>query len=237
MPPTKPETHHLHPHAEVAERVLVPGDPGRALRIAQWLLDGPKMLNHHRGLWGYTGLAPDGAPLTVQSTGTGGPSAAIVCADLVALGAQRLVRVGTGTALTAGVPLGAPIVADPVLARDGASRALGAGREIAPDATLAAALAAATGPGAFRGPVMTADVLSVEDGEGALALDLESATVLAVAHRHGLAAAAVLVVAAGPDGARLEGDALEEAEQALGQIGLAALSVNDEELAPRLAGS
>ena len=37
------------------------------------------MFNHHRGLWGYTGPArADGEPLTIQATGMGGPSAAIV---------------------------------------------------------------------------------------------------------------------------------------------------------------
>ena len=46
----------LKPHEPVAERVLLPGDPGRALRLAQQLIDGPRMLNHHRGLWGYSGL-------------------------------------------------------------------------------------------------------------------------------------------------------------------------------------
>ena len=68
----------LRPHEDVAERVLLPGDPGRALRLAQQLLDAPKMLNHHRGLWGYTGTAADGAPMTIQSTGLGGPSTALV---------------------------------------------------------------------------------------------------------------------------------------------------------------
>ena len=48
----------LRPHAPVAERVLLPGDPGRALRLAQQLIERPKMLNHHRGLWGYTGRPP-----------------------------------------------------------------------------------------------------------------------------------------------------------------------------------
>ena len=48
----------LKPHEPVAERVLLPGDPGRALRLAQRLIDGPRMLNHHRGLWGYSGRRP-----------------------------------------------------------------------------------------------------------------------------------------------------------------------------------
>ena len=69
---------HLQPTAALADRVLLPGDPGRALSLAQALLHEPKMFNHNRGLWGYTGPAADGELLTIQSTGMGGPSAAIV---------------------------------------------------------------------------------------------------------------------------------------------------------------
>ena len=58
---------HLKPAAPLAERVLLPGDPHRALAVAQALLDQPKMFNHHRGLWGYTGAARDGELLTVQA--------------------------------------------------------------------------------------------------------------------------------------------------------------------------
>src|SRR3954454_9601326 len=87
---------HLRPAAELSERVLLPGDPGRALAVAQALLESPpRMFNHARGLWGYTGIASDGEPLTVQPTGMGGPSTAIVCEELIALGARRLLRIGT----------------------------------------------------------------------------------------------------------------------------------------------
>ena len=54
-----PETLHLRPTAELSERVLLPGDPGRALLLAQILLESPLMFNHHRGLWGYTGKAAE----------------------------------------------------------------------------------------------------------------------------------------------------------------------------------
>src|SRR5215203_2796563 len=141
------------PHAPVIlkppERVLLPGDPGRALRLATQLIDGPRMLNHHRGLWGYSGRAADGELLTIQSTGLGGPSAAAVVAELLELGARRLIRVGTAAGLGA-TPLGAIVVAEAALATDGASRALGAGERVEADATLAGALAA---PGAVRGLV------------------------------------------------------------------------------------
>src|ERR1700758_3877570 len=101
----------LQPTAALAERVLLPGDPGRALKLAESLLEGVKMFNHHRGLWGYTGLAPDGAPLTVQSTGMGGPSAAIVIHELIDLGARQLVRTGTCGALQPSLRLGDLVIA------------------------------------------------------------------------------------------------------------------------------
>jgi uridine phosphorylase len=152
---------HLRPTAALAERVLLPGDPGRALALAQLLLERPLMFNHHRGLWGYTGTAiADGRPLTIQSTGMGGPSAAIVLEELIALGARRAIRVGTcgalaetgmlakGERLPASVSdllLGDLVVAREALAADGTSRMLGAGERIAADRELTAALAGAAG--------------------------------------------------------------------------------------------
>ena len=52
----------------------MPGAPHRALAVAQALTEQPKMFNHHRGLWGYTGAGADGEPLTIQATGMGGPA-------------------------------------------------------------------------------------------------------------------------------------------------------------------
>jgi uridine phosphorylase len=227
-------TFHLRPHEPVAERVLLPGDPGRAMRIAQLLLDGPRMLNHNRGLWGYTGTAADGEPLTVQSTGMGGPSAAIVCEELIALGARRLVRVGTCGALV-DAALGDLVVADAVLARDGASQALGGNGTATPDPELHRALRDAS-PGAHAGLVVSSDLFYDPDPErthgwiaaGAIAVDMEAATVLRVAERHGAAAACVLAVGnrfAGGSRERIGPEGLEAAEAALGRAGAAALGV------------
>ena len=144
----------LKPHEPVAERVLLPGDPGRALRLATQLIDGPRMLNHNRGLWGYSGIAADGLLLTIQSTGLGGPSAAAVVGELVALGARRLIRVGTAAGV-GDTALGTLVVAEAALAADGASRALGAGGRVEADAALADALAVACATarsGAAAGP-------------------------------------------------------------------------------------
>jgi uridine phosphorylase len=212
---------HLRPHAEVAERVLLPGDPGRALRLAQQLVDTPRMLNHHRGLWGYTGAAADGRPLTIQSTGIGGPSTAVVAEELIGLGARRLVRVGTCSAL-AGLELGALVIAETALAHDGASRALGAA-ELPADPELLAALRA----GGTVGSVVSADLYYDPDpsrwtGSSAIAVDLATAALFAVAARHGMAAASVLVVSRA-GGREIEPEPLEEAERELGRVGAAAL--------------
>jgi uridine phosphorylase len=215
---------HLRPHADVAERVLLPGDPGRALRLAQQVIDTPKMLNHHRGLWGYTGTAADGAPLTIQSTGLGGPSTAIVVEELIALGARRLVRVGTCTAI-GDAALGSLVIAETVLACEGASRALGATGELAPDPDLLGGLRAA-GDGAVVGTVVSADLFYDPQpdrwaGSGAVAVDLSAAALLAVAARHGARAACVLTVTDSLAG-RIDPEALEHAEVELGRVGAAA---------------
>ncbi|HYN91219.1 MAG TPA: hypothetical protein VER75_04795 [Thermoleophilaceae bacterium] len=223
---------HLRPAADLAERVLLPGDPARALAVAQALSETPpKMFNHARGLWGYTGIASDGEPLTVQATGMGGPSAAIVCEELIALGATRLVRIGTCGALDGELELGALLAAETVLPADGTSAALGAAAPLEPDPELLERLVAA---GARAATVASSDLFyDPRDGtaaawaeRGALAVDMEAATVLQVAARRGVTAACVLGVTdvPGSNGARRIGqEALEELGVRVGEAGYAAL--------------
>jgi uridine phosphorylase len=220
---------HLQPNAPVAERALLPGDPGRALRLAQHLLAAPmQVLNTNRGLWGYTGTAADGEPLTIQSTGMGGPSAAIVAEELIGLGARRLVRVGTCGALVDALPLGALVVAGAALCEDGASRALGAGERAAADPELTAALERVAGPAAV---VVSADLFYDPDPEraarwaaaGAVAVEMEAATLFTVARRRGAAAGCVLAVTHDAARNRIGADALAQAELRLGDVALAAL--------------
>lgn len=220
-----PETIHIRPKAGVAERVLLPGDPGRALRLAQQLTDQPRMLNHNRGLWGYTGIAPDGEPLTVQATGMGGPSAAIVTEELIRLGARRLVRAGTCGALDAGLELGDLVIAETARPADGASRKLGASEPLAADPELLERLRAAA-PGARAGSVISADLFYDPDpapADGALAIDMEAAAIFAVAARHGVPAACLLAVSdLVATGERIGDDELAAAEEALGRAAAAA---------------
>ncbi|HEV7772949.1 MAG TPA: hypothetical protein VGO48_06665 [Conexibacter sp.] len=231
-------TLHVHPTAELAERVLLPGDPGRALLLAQALLEQPKMFNHNRGLWGYTGGAADGAPLTIQSTGMGGPSAAIVIEELVRLGAQRLVRVGTCGALVGGFALGDAIVAQEAICMDGTSRALGGGERVAADPALTTALAAAAAGdgGARSGAVVTTDLFYDAAGahadpesdpdHPALAIEMETATLFRLGALRGVQAGCVLAVTdlLGPARGRIDAQRLEAAAERVGRIAAAALS-------------
>ncbi|MFZ0089916.1 MAG: hypothetical protein WAL63_10440 [Solirubrobacteraceae bacterium] len=225
---------HLQPTAPLAERVLLPGDPGRALWLAQALLRAPKMFNHNRGLWGYTGEAADGRPLTVQSSGMGGPSAAIVISELADLGARRLVRVGTCGALHESLALGELLVVTEALAADGTSRALGAGDRVAADPQLLHGLVTAAGGAGRSGAVVSTDLFYDERAglerawraQGAMAVEMETATLFALAGRRGLMAGSTLIVTdlLAPSRRRIDSAALREAEQRLGSVAAAALT-------------
>ena len=218
---------HLHPTAPLAPRVLLPGDPGRALHLAQTLLEEPKMFNHHRGLWGYTGAAADGEPLTIQATGMGGPSAAIVLSELIDLGVERAVRVGTCGALNGTLGHGDLVVAGEALAFDGTSRALGAGEVVAGDAALTARL------GDAPARIVSTDLFydprsSLEDewrSAGAVAVEMEAATLFRLGELRGIAVGCVLAVSDVLDGgrSRITAEELVAAGERAGRAGAAAL--------------
>ena len=197
---------HLRPTAALAERVLLPGDPGRALALAQFLLEDPLMFNHHRGLWGYTGRAADGEPLTVQSTGMGGPSAAIVLHELISLGVRRAIRVGTCGALDPSLHLGDLVLAREALAVDGTSLALGAGGLTRADPILVDALLAELRRRPNRphhqGCIVSTDLFYEGDSQrtadwgarGAIAVEMEASALFAVGAVAGIQVACLLAV-------------------------------------------
>jgi len=229
---------HIHPTAPLAPRALLPGDPGRALAMAQLVLSEPRMFNHNRGLWGYSGTAADGELLTIQSTGIGGPSAAIVLEELCDLGLECAIRVGTCGALDEDLGLGDLIVADAALATDGTSRALGAGERVQADAALVQSLRTAAGNTARVGTVATVD-LFYDRGRSrareprssrAIAVEMEAATVLRVGELRGLRTACLLAVTDVFDGRgerrRIDDDGLVRAAENLGRVAAAALGAS-----------
>lgn len=231
---------HLRPSTAYAEDALLPGDPGRALALAQQLLTQPRMSNHARGLWGYTGETPDGRALSIQSTGMGGPSAAIVVKELVELGVRRAIRVGTCGALDPYLRHGDLIVAGEALAEDGTSRALGSGEEAEPDPDLSGRLAAAMEDTPAPARIVTTDLFYEDEGasrppraraetwrrRGAVAVEMEAATLFTLGDRLGVATACLLAVSdTFEDGERrhIGDEALAEAAQRMGSVAAAAL--------------
>lgn len=204
---------HLHPTAELAPRALLPGDPGRALTLAQLLLDGPRMFNHARGLWGYTGVAADGEPLTIQATGLGGASTAAVLEDLAGLGLSTALRVGTCRADGADPALGSVLVVGRALAQDGVSVAAGA-VQVQPDLEFAGDAVVLSRDRLDAGPTLEAPVA-----------DRTTAPFLVVARQLGLRCGAVLAVTSDVAGARLDEDGLLVAEHALGHAAAALLGL------------
>jgi uridine phosphorylase len=211
----------LRPTAPAAPAAILVGDPGRALMLAQELLEQPRMSNHARGLWGYTGERPGGGALTIQATGMGGPSAALVLADLGKLGVRRVVRVGTCAAFPGGPDPGGLLLVSEAVAAGGSAAAFGIpeGEGVRPDPDLQGRLAAALGEKTFSGRVASFD--SMPDGPPAAELaagDMQTVAVLARGAALGMAAAAVLVVSErARGGGRISDDALEAAARTAGQ--------------------
>ncbi len=126
----------IHLRAEpgdYAPAVLLPGDPLRARWVAETLFDAPRQVNGERGLLGFTGTY-DGTPVSVQATGMGCPSAAIVIEELVQLGCRRLIRIGTCGGLRPELALGDLVVAISAVPADGTSATFTGGEPHAPTA-------------------------------------------------------------------------------------------------------
>lgn len=215
----------LRPTAPIAADAILVGDPGRALMLAQELLEQPKLSNHARGLWGYTGVTPEGEELTIQSTGMGGPSAAVVVADLAELGVKRAIRIGTCTSL-GDLPLGGLVNVEEARGGLVPPEATKAPR---PDPVLVAALRDRL-PEARSGSVVSLDTLYRPERDLpsvlAEAADMQTAGLLASAAEHGVAAAALLIVSEKSGSGQLRDEELEEAAKRAGSAAADLLSTS-----------
>ncbi|CAN5767476.1 purine-nucleoside phosphorylase [soil metagenome] len=199
---------HLRADAgDYAPSVLCPGDPRRARYIAETFFDpGARCVNEERGMLGFTGTF-DGAPISVQSTGMGCPSAGIVFEELVMLGATRLVRVGTCGALQNGMRLGDTVIALSATCDDSAPLRYADVPGWAPTASfalaaMAARLAAEGDATVHVGPIVTSGVVYDPHPTmvgrwkrvGSLGIEMEAAMLYSVAAVKGAEALAVMTV-------------------------------------------
>lgn len=200
----------IHLRAEpgdYADAVLCPGDPRRATYIAETFFDpGPRLVNEERGMLGYTGTF-GGAPISVQSTGMGCPSAGIVFEELVQLGAKRMIRVGTCGALQPQLRMADTVVGASASADDRTPLRYAQMEGYAPTATFTLVEAAArasreSGATVHVGPVVTSGIFYDPDPDafarwrrlGHLGVEMEAAMLYVIAAVHGVEALTMLTV-------------------------------------------
>lgn len=107
-------------NGEVGRYVILPGDPKRCKKIAQYF-DDSVMIADNREFITYTGTL-DGVKVSVTSTGIGGPSAAIAMEELVRCGADTFVRIGTCGGIQPEVKSGDIVVATSAVRMEGTSK-------------------------------------------------------------------------------------------------------------------
>jgi DeoD family purine-nucleoside phosphorylase len=190
---------------DYAEACLLPGDPLRAQYIAETFLEDAEQKNRERGLLGYTG-SYRGRPVSVQATGMGCPSAAIVFEELTQLGVKRLLRVGTCGGLQPDLKLGDLIVAVSAVPADATARHM-VGEPHAPTSDWelvhgSVHAAKELGKPVRVGPIVSSDLFyNPDDGQyrrwserGILAVEMEAAVLFTLGALRGVQAGCLLTV-------------------------------------------
>ncbi len=190
---------------DYAPTVLLVGDPGRAETVSR-MLQNSRLVNENRGLLGYTGTY-EGLPISVQTTGMGCPSAAIVVEELLQLKVQRLIRIGTCGGIGAHIKPCDMIAAISAAPYDGATATYVGNRPIAPYATFrilkkAADIAEKEGISVHFSGIASVDVFYnpfpdyVEQlrKQGIVAVEMETSLIYYLANRAGAEAASFLLV-------------------------------------------
>ncbi len=192
---------------EIAESVLLPGDPLRARFIAENLLTDVKCYSVVRGMFGYTGYY-QGQRISVQGTGMGLPSLSIYVNELIdSYGAKNLIRVGSCGSLQEDVGLKDVILAMSSCTESNVNQRTFRGMDFAPSADFELLLKAhlfakKNGLRHHVGNVLSADVFYGEDTEewklwakhGGLAVEMESSALYTIAARKHCRALSVLTV-------------------------------------------
>ena len=192
---------------DIAETILLPGDPLRAQFIAETYLENPSCYNNVRGMLGYTGTYR-GKRISVQGTGMGQPSLAIYVNELLReYGVKNLIRVGTCGALQASVKVRDIVIAMSACTDSSANRIRFRGLDFAPTSDFGLLSAAVSASAAAKlvphvGSVISSDAFYTEDPDqwkmwaayGVLAVEMETAELLTLAAKFGRKALAVLTV-------------------------------------------
>lgn len=191
---------------EVAPNVLVPGDPARAARIATEWLDDAKPVMAQREFHTYTG-SYQGVPVSVISTGIGGPGAAMVIQDLGKLGCRNVIRVGTAGSVNENVHPGDNVIGIGAVRDEGLShKFLPAKYPAVANLDVTNALRDAAGnqdanvhvgvvhtSDAFRAPTLPEEIETAQYA-GVMCFEMEAATVLTIANLEKLRAGCIFSI-------------------------------------------
>lgn len=191
---------------DYAEACLLPGDPLRAKYIAETFMEDVIQRNGERGMLGYSGTF-EGKPVSVQSSGMGCPSAAIVIEELVQLGVKKMMRVGTCGGLQPGMTMGELIIALSATPADSSALHYVGGEPHAPTADFgliheAVHQAKHLGKPVKVGPIVTSDIFYHPDtglaqrwsDRGILAVEMEAAVLFTLAALRKFQAGCMLLV-------------------------------------------
>lgn len=201
-------THHIGAKpGEIAETVLLPGDPYRARWAAQNYLENPVLVNEVRGMLGYTGTWR-GHSVTIHGTGMGMPSLSIYANEFIKdYGAQTLIRIGSAGALQPHLKLHDVVLAQTASTCGSPSQSLFREMNFAPCADfglLTAAHKAALNIGVpvHVGGIFSSDTFYDERQDlsdqlqrhGTLCVEMEAAELYTLAARYNRRALAVLTI-------------------------------------------
>lgn len=191
---------------EIAEAVLLPGDPLRAKFIAETYLEKPVCYNEIRGMYGFTGLYK-GKKISVQGTGMGQPSLSIYVNELFQFyGVQKAIRVGTAGAVQESTNLRDIVIAMSACTDSALNTHRFEGRHFAPTASFnlvkrAYDAAMARGISPLVGSVTSSDVFYDDKSTwklwaeyGILAIEMEAAELYTLAAKFRREALAILTI-------------------------------------------
>lgn len=192
---------------EIAETVLLPGDPYRARWAAETFLEAPRCVNEVRGMLGYTGTWK-GNRVTIHGSGMGMPSLSIYAHELIRdYGARTLIRIGSAGAMQEAVRIRDLVIAMTSSTLSMPSRGSFREMNFAPCADFgllerAVAAARAKGTRFHVGGIHSSDafyddrpdLMEALGRHGVLAVEMEAAELYAVAARHGAQALAILTI-------------------------------------------
>ncbi|WP_199510143.1 purine-nucleoside phosphorylase [Nucisporomicrobium flavum] len=220
---------------DIAERVLLPGDPMRAKWIAETFLTDPVCYTQVRGMLGFTGTW-QGVPVSVQGSGMGMPSASIYTHELInEYGVRSVIRIGSCGALAEDLNLGDVVAAIGSATDSNMNRVRFDGLiDYAPVADFgllrtAAEVAERRGVDMRVGPILAADAFYTDRPDlydtladyGVLAVEMESAAIYTIAARYRAKALTILTVSDHiKRGEKMEAAQREQGFSDMVQIGL-----------------